>query len=242
MRVTLKYVDSYTVGPTSGAASNQRFNLNSLFDPDDTGSGHQPYRYDQLVDVYTRYRVFKTRYHIEFFSSADTYLCGVVPSNAALSSAVVGAATYNAACELPLAKCSGLGYGGCPNAKFSGTIALNLLGGNRMQEYSDDNRFQAVFNTSPAELLYLNVVYFNNSTGTESIHFQVQLFFEAELYDPAETAQSFSWFTNLKEGKPEFTIRHTPHFSTEADKLTFLKKFRNHSSDSLRAICKELES
>jgi len=45
-----------TVGSVP-TASKYRFRLNSLYDPDVTGTGEQPYQYDQLTAIYTKYIV-----------------------------------------------------------------------------------------------------------------------------------------------------------------------------------------
>ncbi len=61
----LTYVDTKLVAPGSGVAVHQ-FRLNSLFDPDYTGLGHQPAFRDQWNALYTKYRVVKTTWHITF--------------------------------------------------------------------------------------------------------------------------------------------------------------------------------
>ena len=51
----MKYSEQLKVtGPAGGGLAAYRFNLNSIFDPNRTGFGHQPYGHDQLAGLYNR--------------------------------------------------------------------------------------------------------------------------------------------------------------------------------------------
>lgn len=47
-------------------ASTYSFRLNSLFDPNYTGTGHQPYQFDQLTGIYNNYIVERTAFKVTF--------------------------------------------------------------------------------------------------------------------------------------------------------------------------------
>ncbi len=53
---TLRYSESYSFGG-SGSPGVQQWNVNSAFDPNQTGSGHQPSFYDTFSAIYGRYYV-----------------------------------------------------------------------------------------------------------------------------------------------------------------------------------------
>jgi len=58
LMTTLKYGDSYSIG--SVAYSQRTYSVNSLYDPDVSGTGSQPYGFDQLCSAtsfYNRYKV-----------------------------------------------------------------------------------------------------------------------------------------------------------------------------------------
>ncbi len=59
MPIKLTYTDTSTLstGVSGSCGSIKIFSLNSLFDPDQGGVGHQPYGYDQLATLYNRYKV-----------------------------------------------------------------------------------------------------------------------------------------------------------------------------------------
>ncbi len=192
VRTCLRYKDSFTVSLAAAAAGNTQFNLNSLYDPYYTGTGHQPYKFDQLTpSIYTRYRVYYCAWKVAFGSAGSTMFYTVVPTNGDLATAVTGAASFNGAGELPYAKSDGTGSGGCPLAIFEGGISLNMLAGYTVNEYEADDRFQAQYNASPTELMLLNICYYwPSALGTADVHFQVELCYDAELMDPPISAMS----------------------------------------------------
>lgn len=57
----LRYDNVGSFTSTTGAIAKQVYRMNSLFDPDKTGGGHQPLYYDQLNTVYDQYAVIKSR-------------------------------------------------------------------------------------------------------------------------------------------------------------------------------------
>lgn len=68
----LKYVDSYVLTSTGNAMSARQYmRLNSINDPDQTGTGHQPLWHDQLAAIYERYVVVKSRMKVTFTPYAN---------------------------------------------------------------------------------------------------------------------------------------------------------------------------
>lgn len=55
--VKLRYCDVATVTSTAGAANTLQYNIGSLYDPDYTYTGHQPYLYDQITSLFNAYCV-----------------------------------------------------------------------------------------------------------------------------------------------------------------------------------------
>ncbi len=55
--VRLKYVDQFTLNATTASTDNYLFRANSLYDPNYTGAGHQPFGYDQWTLFYSNWVV-----------------------------------------------------------------------------------------------------------------------------------------------------------------------------------------
>lgn len=58
----MKYADVYQFTLNGlGTASSNAFRMNSIYDPDHTGTGHQPMWHDQFAVVYSKYRVLGSK-------------------------------------------------------------------------------------------------------------------------------------------------------------------------------------
>lgn len=66
--VKLRYTDIFTFDGTTVAARNT-FRANSLFDPDYTGTGHQPYYFDQWATMYNNYTVTGCHVRVQFVAT-----------------------------------------------------------------------------------------------------------------------------------------------------------------------------
>lgn len=58
--VKLKYYDFISINPGAGVFGNYVFSANGMYDPNITGSGHQPRGFDQLMAMYDHYVVIKS--------------------------------------------------------------------------------------------------------------------------------------------------------------------------------------
>lgn len=73
----LRYCDIFNKTP-SLAISHQVFNLNSIYDPDESGVGHQPMYRDQFAALYNYYTVIGAKITATFVNSAATAVPAMV--------------------------------------------------------------------------------------------------------------------------------------------------------------------
>lgn len=66
----LVYRQNFSLTTSTGFVYNL-FRGNSLFDPDQSGTGHQPYYRDQLATLYNNYRVLGSKITVVFTSGTD---------------------------------------------------------------------------------------------------------------------------------------------------------------------------
>lgn len=67
----LRYYQSDVLTSNLGSIANTVFRMNSLFDPDFTGTGHQPMYYDRYAALYSNYRVLGSRLSTTFYPTHD---------------------------------------------------------------------------------------------------------------------------------------------------------------------------
>lgn len=78
---TLRYTEVVNRSFTAGVASAYLFSCNGLYDPNITGTGHQPLYFDQMMALYNHYQVTKSRIKVTFVPSASVtgpILCGLM--------------------------------------------------------------------------------------------------------------------------------------------------------------------
>lgn len=193
----MKYAEVRTVtGPIGGGLAQYNWNLNSVFDPNLTGIGHQPYGYDQLVDLYNRYRVYRVDYVISALNtdaaSQNYSVIGALPSNEPFTAAGgVSELMENPRCKYITQ---------APNAALKvlrGSISLPSLVGRTKAQYMADDRYQAVATTSPAEQAVLNVMggtisgtSGSGGTATNTMQLSISLVYHVEWFDAKIQLQS----------------------------------------------------
>jgi len=72
LRTTLRYSESYDIGAATFGTTKQFVSANGIFDPNITGTGHQPLGFDQLMAVYNHYVVLGSTIKATFFGREDT--------------------------------------------------------------------------------------------------------------------------------------------------------------------------
>lgn len=71
-KTKLRYCEGINLTGTSGAISQYVFRANGLYDPNYTGTGHQPKGFDQLMAIYDHATVTGARIHVIGTSSSGT--------------------------------------------------------------------------------------------------------------------------------------------------------------------------
>lgn len=192
----MKYAEIRQIsGPIGGGLVQYNWNLNSIYDPNLSGVGHQPYGYDQLADVYNRYRVYRVDYAISAYnsdSSVNYSVIAALPANEALT----GTLGVSEIMENPRAKY----ITQAPNASLKvlrGSISIPSLVGRNKQQYMSDDRYQATFGSSPSEQAVLNVMAGtitgntgNGGTATNTMNLSISLVYHVEMFDVKNQIQS----------------------------------------------------
>jgi hypothetical protein len=77
-RVKMRFCEQFTIDPSTGVAQGYIFRANSCFDPNETGTGHQPLGFDQWMAFYDHYTVLENSIKVTCHAPGE----GVVGTNA----------------------------------------------------------------------------------------------------------------------------------------------------------------
>lgn len=196
---TLTYADSYVpmTQAVSGTPIYRQFRLNSLYDPDLTGTGKQPRYMDTLLGPdntwapYQNYRVYAAMVKVVFYPSStngtnSNGIVGLVPKR----SSVGAASTYDEILERPYAKSHFM------NTLYIKPQTLKLfvkmkghLGHKDLQDVDDS---AAAYNGNPNEEVWLDVMAcaLDQATGLMSVGFSITITYFCQLYTLNDVADS----------------------------------------------------
>jgi len=71
LRLKHRYVESIVLTTGTGLLGTYQFSVNGLYDPNITGTGHQPMYFDQLAAIYNHYTVVKSKISVKCTSGVS---------------------------------------------------------------------------------------------------------------------------------------------------------------------------
>ena len=167
-----------------------QFRVNSIFDPNLTGTGHQPLGHDELSYFYQRYRVKGMAYRISFANTEakNAEIMISVRPNASYSTVIetVRESSYTVYKTM-------LGEDGTSRAYRSckGYASVAKLRGVKNSVVSNDDEYQALIGQNPVQVPVLTIYVNNQNTGQSLVvNVRVDLVYYVELFDRVLINQS----------------------------------------------------
>lgn len=196
MRVSLRYAEThnFTTGTAGVAGTEQVMRLNDLYDTNLTGTGHQPYGYDQMVALYNRWRVDRVR--ITFLwstigGSAELALLHLLRT--ATGGLTMLGQTVDRLTEIPMIKTAILSSSG--NSRTRKVVVeaniWDILGISKNTYVSDVDRYSGSTNASPAVTPFsAHTVASYSLVAGESATCQIILDYDCLFWDRQVLSQS----------------------------------------------------
>lgn len=95
--ITHKYVETFSHSCSAGVYGSYKFVCNGMYDPNLTGTGHQPYYFDQMAGIYDHYTVTKSTIRVTCVPTTSSGAPMIVSLFTNDDSTVVPQTTDNAA-------------------------------------------------------------------------------------------------------------------------------------------------
>jgi hypothetical protein len=193
---TLRYAETYTL--TTGTAgvigSIQTMALNSVYDPNVTGTGHQPYGFDQLSTFYNNYIVHGCRWRLLATTIGNTSeVCVAYQVYPTLGGVSITGITVDAATEKSSVSTFNLGPSGNDRSRLvTGAAQIARIQGLTPAQYIDNiDHNGATVGANPTSLVYLEIGT-GSYTGSSGISCVVQVIldYDVEFFYPKTLPQS----------------------------------------------------
>jgi len=193
----LRYVDNYQLTGAVGVPGTNVFRMNSPFDPDLSGVGHQPMYYDQFAGAvgsapYSRYRVLSAKITVRFAAAT-----GPATQAANIGPVVVGLQTSSTS-GLYATNLSGL----CEASNSTWVWLGDKAGGNNHKTLTatyyptrdlgvdeGDDTVSAAYNGNPTQVFHA-MPWKIDTIGSAAIQALVEIIYNVEFFDRNEVAQS----------------------------------------------------
>lgn len=189
----LIYGERYDFATGAGGtyATEQVMRLNSLYDPDFTGAGHQPRYFDQMAAMYRKYIVYGALIELTFTDpSADGIEVAALiqPSAESLSMTGKSVGYFN---EMPQAVVRPLNNTGNQLTKIRQYLPLHILDGISKVRLMNDPNYSATTTDNPAlsPWLRFSVGSYSGTSGV-TVRAQLKITYYCKLYDRILVAQS----------------------------------------------------
>jgi hypothetical protein len=200
----LSYADYFSMNPTPGGPVSYLFVCNGLFDPNFTGTGHQPYGFDQLMANYAHYQVLSSTIEVVLFPKAllvgaqtttttlDPQILGSFMSIAVrdTSEVMTGLLTANhAILERPNVKTVFVNSNSTPT-KIRASYSVPMFYGK--SKHGTEDSLSGTATSNPSERSFYHVIFGppDGSTDLESHDFMCRMKFKVRLYNPVDAASS----------------------------------------------------
>lgn len=179
---THRYIQSGTMVCVAGSLAIQQFRTNSMFDPDLTGTGHQPYGFDQWKTYYGTYMVKSSKITMEAAISGGIGLVGVYTSTES-STGFTSADTLGE---------PGRGQSGIVNTTFGGVRVFEARWTLRDIPNHDPADYSALVSTNPTNSDFYTI-YVQDAfslAGSPTVYWTVLIEFDVMWKDPLSFASS----------------------------------------------------
>lgn len=174
-KAILRYSDNILLAPTAGTPAPNLFRCNSIFDPDFTNIGHQPYGHDTYATIYNQYKVVSSTITMTPVSSSSG-------SNGVYGICLTDDSTvssdYNTVKEMKGTKMAPITQVGSGAKSVTNYFS-------KYQQFANNQLADSVFGANPTQQSFFHCWYEgpDDSTAPTSVRFLISISYIVEMWD-----------------------------------------------------------
>lgn len=183
-----KYIEQIQINPSIGVTGVHLFRANDVFDPNFTGTGHQPIGFDQMMVFFDHFKVLKSKIKVAFTPTASACIVGV---------GIVDQTGFSGTSEAVMEQ-RGFKWRSIAAAGSEGVCVLKSrvdcpsFFGQKFSGYMAENKYEGTASSSPTEDLFWQIFVgpANGSDDIPSTFVNVELEYKVAYYEPKYLPQS----------------------------------------------------
>jgi hypothetical protein len=174
-----------------GAIPTNFFTGNGLFDPDNTGIGHQPMGFDQMMGFYEQATVIRSHIRVTFYSAGAATRVGLY-LNPDTTSPSLPRIVENGLMKMGLVGGSGTGNGAHAFATLELACDVPSYFGRRRGEILADPQMYTTIAANPGEMVHFGVCAWSafDSAAEVAVGYDVTITYDAVFWEPKKLTSS----------------------------------------------------
>lgn len=193
VKFTVSDTKIYTAGALGVYGNENIYRLNSIFDPDQTGVGHQPYGHDQMALLYKQYKCYGVNIVVEIVDPSEDALVVGIKLDTPSGGAVLTGAPIDAIKEQPMSLTKVLNATGSQRATVKQYMPMYQLMGVTKNQFNSTVGvpYSAAFGTNPVDQPVLRIALGSvRAAGAGTIVVRTLLTYHCQVYDRITLVQS----------------------------------------------------
>lgn len=188
----LYYEGQLGLSPSIGSIAIYNFSANDLFDPNRTGTGHQPMGFDQMMLMYEQFTVIRSHIKVNFINTSDEASRVAILLNPDTGSTSVTSTMENGLLKSTVIS-GAVSSGGTQSMKTL-ELACDIpkYFGKSFNAILADPQMYGTVSSSPAEQVYFQIATwdpFSNGTSA-SVAFDVTISYDVMYWEPKKLSGS----------------------------------------------------
>lgn len=205
----LRYSTNFQLASTAGAVTTWVFAANGLYDPDVTGTGHQPMGFDEMMLYYNHFCVLSCKIQCIFKAASATKMTVCVRQDGSATPIT----TIDRIVEVGGAAIEYLEVAATSNAtkRLEAAVDIARLQGIPRSALVADSTLRGNIAANPTELTYFHVATWDAAAQTGTVNVDCVLDFVAMFLEPRDITESLRERFDLINvmQKPDLSIRET---------------------------------
>lgn len=190
VRKRLTYYDSGSISVNVGAMASYVFSVNGLYDPNITGTGHQPAGFDQMMVFFDHYVVVFSKATVSWANATAGQTVQVALS---LNSTVTATTDPTILNETGYITRDWLNVAGTNDGLKTSSMACNVARYQGVPNPRDDPELWGSALANPTEQSYFNLSAWDVvSGGSSTVRFQIMIEFDAWFIEPRKVSSSLA--------------------------------------------------